>query len=229
MEGCGWQWRGCASTSERTATVSPRGDAGRDDLFGGAARAGRRRRGADLAPPMSFFALSPGASLPDLHSHPRHGRRVHGPARIPVPRAAVRKAAHRVSGRAAAGVEHDRAVQAARDVLQHAGHTRAQLRAGRDRRRVSFVRVGAPPSPPNGGRSWPRPHAVRLSRRHGGPRIHPCRRVQEALRAAGISYDKVIAAHGSPIPFLAKARARISAPRRERRSCPRSSCPTGRS
>ena len=38
----------------------------------------------------------------------------------------------------------------------------------------------------------------------GGPRIHPCRRVQEALRAAGISYDKVIAGHGNPIPFLRK-------------------------
>jgi glutathione S-transferase len=38
----------------------------------------------------------------------------------------------------------------------------------------------------------------------GGPRIHPCRRVQEALRAAGIEYDKVIAAHGSPLPFLRK-------------------------
>jgi glutathione S-transferase len=36
----------------------------------------------------------------------------------------------------------------------------------------------------------------------GGPRIHPCRRVQESLRAAGIEYDKVIAGHGSPIPFL---------------------------
>jgi len=36
----------------------------------------------------------------------------------------------------------------------------------------------------------------------GGPRMHPCRRAQEALRAAGIEYDKVIAAHGSPIPFL---------------------------
>ena len=35
-----------------------------------------------------------------------------------------------------------------------------------------------------------------------GPRIHPCRRVQEALRDAGIEYDKVIAAHGNPIPFL---------------------------
>src|SRR6058998_3600959 len=38
----------------------------------------------------------------------------------------------------------------------------------------------------------------------GGPRIHPCRRVQNALRDAGIEYDKVIAAHGSPIPFLRK-------------------------
>jgi hypothetical protein len=37
-----------------------------------------------------------------------------------------------------------------------------------------------------------------------GPRIHPCRRVQEALREAGIEYDKVIAAQGSPIPFLRK-------------------------
>lgn len=36
----------------------------------------------------------------------------------------------------------------------------------------------------------------------GGPRVHPCRRVQEALRAAGIEYEKVVAAHGSPIPFL---------------------------
>jgi glutathione S-transferase len=38
----------------------------------------------------------------------------------------------------------------------------------------------------------------------GGPRIHPCRRVQEGLREAGIEYDKVIAAHGNPIPFLRK-------------------------
>jgi hypothetical protein len=36
----------------------------------------------------------------------------------------------------------------------------------------------------------------------GGPRIHPCRRVQEALRAAGIEYEKVIGGHGNPIPFL---------------------------
>ena len=38
----------------------------------------------------------------------------------------------------------------------------------------------------------------------GGPKVHPCRRVQEAMKAKGIEYDKVIAAHGSPIPFLRK-------------------------
>lgn len=37
-----------------------------------------------------------------------------------------------------------------------------------------------------------------------GPRMHPCRRVQEALRGAGIEYEKVVAAHGNPIPFLRK-------------------------
>jgi glutathione S-transferase len=36
----------------------------------------------------------------------------------------------------------------------------------------------------------------------GGPRMHPCRRVQEALKAAGIEYEKVIAAHGSPWPWM---------------------------
>ncbi len=36
----------------------------------------------------------------------------------------------------------------------------------------------------------------------GGPKVHPCRRVQEALRERGVEYDKVVAAHGSPIPFL---------------------------
>jgi hypothetical protein len=35
-----------------------------------------------------------------------------------------------------------------------------------------------------------------------GPRIHPCRRVQETLRARGIPYEKVIAGKGHPIPFL---------------------------
>ena len=38
----------------------------------------------------------------------------------------------------------------------------------------------------------------------GGPRMHPCRRVQEAMRSAGIEYEKVVAAHGHPIPFLRK-------------------------
>jgi glutathione S-transferase len=38
----------------------------------------------------------------------------------------------------------------------------------------------------------------------GGPRVHPCRRVQDALREAGIEYDKVIAGRGNPIPFLRK-------------------------
>jgi len=38
----------------------------------------------------------------------------------------------------------------------------------------------------------------------GGPRLHPCRRVQAALQEASIEYDKVIAGHGSPIPFLRK-------------------------
>ena len=45
-----------------------------------------------------------------------------------------------------------------------------------------------------------------------GPSIHPCRRVQEALRAAGIEYDKVVAAHGSPLPFLRRgSRADLAA------------------
>ena len=38
----------------------------------------------------------------------------------------------------------------------------------------------------------------------GGPKIHPCRRVQEALHAKGLAYDKVVAGHGSPLPFLRK-------------------------
>ena len=38
----------------------------------------------------------------------------------------------------------------------------------------------------------------------GGLGIHPCRRVQEALRGAGIDYEKVIAGQGNPIPFLRK-------------------------
>ena len=38
----------------------------------------------------------------------------------------------------------------------------------------------------------------------GGPKIHPCRRVQQAMRAKGIAYERVVAAHGNPIPFLRK-------------------------
>jgi glutathione S-transferase len=38
----------------------------------------------------------------------------------------------------------------------------------------------------------------------GGPKVHPCRRVQEAMQAAGIEYDKVIGGHGNPLPFLRK-------------------------
>jgi len=38
----------------------------------------------------------------------------------------------------------------------------------------------------------------------GGPRMHPCRRVQEALKGAGVEYEKVVAGHGSPVPFLRK-------------------------
>lgn len=38
----------------------------------------------------------------------------------------------------------------------------------------------------------------------GGPQMHPCRRVQQAMHAKGIEYDKVIAGHGSPLPFLRK-------------------------
>ncbi len=36
----------------------------------------------------------------------------------------------------------------------------------------------------------------------GGPRLHPCRRVQEAMKSTGIEYEKVIAGQGNPIPFL---------------------------
>jgi glutathione S-transferase len=37
-----------------------------------------------------------------------------------------------------------------------------------------------------------------------GPKFHPCRKVQAALKDKGIDYDKVIGGHGSPIPFLRK-------------------------
>jgi glutathione S-transferase len=38
----------------------------------------------------------------------------------------------------------------------------------------------------------------------GGPRLHPCGRVQRALHDAEIPYEKVIAGKGSPFPFLRK-------------------------
>jgi glutathione S-transferase len=38
----------------------------------------------------------------------------------------------------------------------------------------------------------------------GGPKLHPCRRVQEALHAKNIEHEKVIAAQGSPWPFMRK-------------------------
>ena len=36
------------------------------------------------------------------------------------------------------------------------------------------------------------------------PRMHPCGKVQKALKEKGIAYDKVVAVHGHPIPFLRK-------------------------
>ena len=61
-----------------------------------------------------------------------------------------------------------------------------------------------PQSEPNGQAISDKPTLYACHGDDGGPSFHPCRRVQEALRAAGIEYDKVIAAHGSPIPFLRK-------------------------
>jgi hypothetical protein len=37
---------------------------------------------------------------------------------------------------------------------------------------------------------------------HHGPRIHPCRRVQESRHAVGVDHEKIIGGHGSPFPFL---------------------------
>jgi len=61
--------------------------------------------------------------------------------------------------------------------------------------------TAAGPQPPATGE---RPQLFVCHGDDAGPRIHPCRRVQEALRGAGIEYDKVIAGHGNPIPFLRK-------------------------
>lgn len=54
------------------------------------------------------------------------------------------------------------------------------------------------------GQTQDKPYLYVCSGDDGGPSVHPCRRVQEALRAKGIDYDKEVAAHGSPIPFLRK-------------------------
>lgn len=40
----------------------------------------------------------------------------------------------------------------------------------------------------------------------GGPRPHACRRVQQALRAAGHDYEKVIFAKGIPFGLFTKGR-----------------------
>ncbi|WP_445151751.1 glutathione S-transferase N-terminal domain-containing protein [Baekduia sp. Peel2402] len=42
-----------------------------------------------------------------------------------------------------------------------------------------------------------------------GPKFHPCKKVQEALLAANIPYNKVIAGHGHPIPFLRKGSRQV--------------------
>jgi glutathione S-transferase len=58
----------------------------------------------------------------------------------------------------------------------------------------------------------PRPTLYVCDGDDGGPRVHPCRRVQEALRAQGVEYHKVVAGHGNPIPFLRKgSRAELRA------------------
>lgn len=57
---------------------------------------------------------------------------------------------------------------------------------------------------PSGTVASPKPTLYVCHGDEGGPRIHPCRRVQEAMHAGGIEYDKVTAAHGNPIPFLRK-------------------------
>jgi hypothetical protein len=36
------------------------------------------------------------------------------------------------------------------------------------------------------------------------PSFHPCAKLQKVMNEKGIEYEKVIAAHGNPIPFLRK-------------------------
>src|SRR5688572_2794669 len=45
---------------------------------------------------------------------------------------------------------------------------------------------------------------LRLRRRRAEAALHPCGKVQVAMREAGIEYDKVIGGQGHPIPFLRK-------------------------
>lgn len=64
----------------------------------------------------------------------------------------------------------------------------------------------APPWPEavGGELLWQTPRSMSATAMREDRGFHPCRRVQEALRSAGIEYEKVIAAHGSPLPFLRK-------------------------
>lgn len=63
---------------------------------------------------------------------------------------------------------------------------------------------GDAPIAPGTTATSPKPTLYVCHGDEGGPRLHPCRRVQEAMHAAGIEYDKVVAGHGNPIPFLRK-------------------------
>ena len=44
----------------------------------------------------------------------------------------------------------------------------------------------------------------------GGPRVHPCRRVQEAMRAKGIAYEKIN--FKDPISSAAREAAKAAKP-----------------
>jgi len=62
----------------------------------------------------------------------------------------------------------------------------------------------------------------------GGPRRHPCRRVQEALRGAGIEYDKVSPRTAIRSRSCARARVKRCVRRPATPSYRHSSCQTGR-
>jgi hypothetical protein len=58
-------------------------------------------------------------------------------------------------------------------------------------------------APDDGGPQMPdRPTLYVCHGDDEGPSFHPCRKVQEALREAGIPYERVVAAEGHPVPFL---------------------------